>query len=109
MRLIVVVALLLIVSFTASAQTETPTPTLTPTETATPTPTHTPTPEPWVYATLEPETTDEPNGQMTRFDYVVSAADVHIANLLTFQLLSEWAFFLFFVLVGSVYLWRRGK
>lgn len=107
MSRIVVIALMLIVSFTASAQTETPTPTLTPTETPTSTPTNTPTPEPWIYVTLLPESTDDPGGQMTRFDYIVTAADVQIANLLTFQLVSQWAFFLFFAFVGSVLWWKR--
>jgi hypothetical protein len=95
MRLTVVIVLLVLACGVASAQTETPTPT--PSET--PTPTSTPTPEPYVYATVAPEVTDEP-GQMTRFDYVATAGDVQIANLLTWLLYSFWAQFLFLVIVA---------
>lgn len=100
--MIVLVLLVAVVSGKVFAQTDTPLPTATetPTETPTPTPTNTPTPEPFVYATIAPETTDE-IGQMTRFDYVATAGDVHIATLLTAQLLSMWAMFLFGVLVLS--------
>lgn len=98
MRWMILGLLVVMVSGVTFAQTETPIPTAT--ETATPT--NTPTAEPFVYSTIAPETTDEP-GQMTRFDYVITAADVHIANLLTIQLFSLWAMFLFGVFV----LWRR--
>ncbi len=57
-------------------------------------PTVTPTSEPYVYATLFPEATDEP-GQMTRFDYVATAGDVQISNLLYWQLYSMWGMFFF--------------
>lgn len=98
MRWMILGLLVVMVSGMTFAQTETPIPT----ETETATPTNTPTPEPFVYATIAPETTDEP-GQMTRFDYVATAGDVHVANLLTIQLFSLWAMFLFGVFV----LWRR--
>lgn len=91
-RLAAVLIIVVIVASVTSAQTETPTPTSTPTETPTPTP------EPYVYATMEPEVTDEP-GQMTRFDYVATAGEVHIANLLTLILISGWGMFLYAVLV----------
>lgn len=100
MRLLIFVALACVLVSGAAAQTETPTPT----ETLTPTPTETPTPEPWVFATLEPAVTDEP-GQMTRFDYVTTAAEVHIANLLTMILVSLWGMFLFQVMFFA----RRNK
>lgn len=90
-RLAAVIIIVVIVASVTSAQTETPTPTSTPTETPTPTP------EPFVYATIAPEVTDQP-GQMTRFDYVATAGEVHIANLLTAILLSGWGMFLFVVL-----------
>ena len=72
-------------------------------DTATPTPTatNTPTPEPFVYSTTQPEITGTP-GQMTRFDYVVTASDVHIANLLTWLLYSVWGMFFFGVIVVFV-------
>lgn len=94
MRWMMFVLLIVMVSGMSFAQTETPIPT----ETALPT--ATPTDEPYSYATIVPEATGEP-GQMTRFDYVVTAADVHIANLLTMQVLSMWAMFLFAVFVFS--------
>lgn len=104
MRIVVFLAVLMSASFGVAAQeTETPTPTVT----LTPTPTETPTPAPWVYSTVPPppESTDEP-GQMTRFDYVVTAGDVLIADLLTWILISGWAMFLFVVLFLGP-LWRR--
>lgn len=96
MRWMIVVLLVVMVSGLSFAQTDTPVPTAT--ETATPT--NTPTPEPFVYATIAPQTTDEP-GQMTRFDYVATAGDVHVSNILTIQLFSMWAMFLFGVFVLS--------
>jgi hypothetical protein len=98
MRWLGLVVLLVIASYGANAQTETPTITPIPTETPTATPTNTPTPEPWVFATIAPESTEEP-GQMTRFDYVATAGDVQISNLLTWILYTLWAMFLFAVLV----------
>lgn len=58
----------------------------------------TPTPlaEIFVYATLT-------GGQATRFDYVSSAGEVHIATLLTMLLISSWAIFLFAMFV----MWKR--
>ena len=88
MRWMMVILVIAIAGMTAQGQTETPTPT------ATPTITNTPTPEPYVYATL-PAPTEGANGQMSRFDFVATAGDVHIANLLTLILLSQWGFFLF--------------
>lgn len=96
LRLTVIVAILLGLVGHVQAQTETPTPM--PTYTSTPTLT----PEPYIYATLLPEATDEA-GQMTRFDYVATAGDVHIANLLTAQLFSVWVLIILLVLV----LWGR--
>jgi len=75
----------------------TATPTDTPTLTSTPTETQTPTPEPWAFITLT-------SGQLTRFDYIATASDVHIANVLSLILFSAWAFFL-----SAVFLWRRLK
>jgi hypothetical protein len=100
-RYVVIFSLMVLLAGTSAAQTETPVPTAT----HTPTPTLTPTPAPYVYATIQPEATDEP-GVMTRFDYTATAGDVHIANLLTAILLSLWAFFLFGVIVLSVF-WSR--
>lgn len=106
----VIVACIVVLMFSAvglvSAQ-DTPTPTDSPTPTATSTATVTPTvtPEPYVYMTMQPEATDEP-GQMTRFDYVVTAGETHIANLMTWLLYSVWGMFLFVVLVGIV-IWRK--
>ena len=68
------------------------------TATPTPAPTETPTPAPWLYATLAP-VSPATEGQMTRIDFVVSPTDVHIANLLTFILLSLWGMF-FFCVIG---------
>lgn len=99
-RLTAVVVLLMLGTFAASAQTETPTPT----ETATPTPTETP--APYVYATVPPSD-GTPPGQMTRFDYVTTAGDVHIANLLTIDVISSWGQFLFTVVFLSGLARRR--
>lgn len=93
MRWFIIIFLVVFVSTAAHAQTETPDAIA-----ATHTPTASPTPEPFVYMTMVPEETDEP-GQMTRFDYTSTAGDVQIASLLTAQLLSQWAMFLFIVLV----------
>lgn len=82
MRLIVVLSLIFITSVSSMAQT------------ATPTPTPTQTPSPYVYSTLQPEISGG-DGQTMRFDYVVSASDVHIANLLTWLLISVWSMFLY--------------
>jgi hypothetical protein len=72
--------------------------TQTPTDPPTQTPTETPTMPPWVYSTIAP-LTGTPEGQLTRFDYVTSAADVHIANLLTALLYSIWGMFIIFLLL----------
>lgn len=53
-----------------------------------------------IYATLT-------GGEVTRFDYVTTASDVHTANLLTLIVISVWAMFIFFVLV--VWKSRKGK
>lgn len=89
------VLVVLIVVFNAgglSAQTATPTPT--PTETPAPTPTM----DVAVYATMPPPDTGTP-GQMTRFDYTISAGEAHIANMLTWLLYSIWGMFLFAMVV----------
>lgn len=96
MRWLVVIGLLFAVAISAAAQTETPTPT----------PTATATPEPYVYATvLPPDGT--PPGQVTRFDYVTTAGEVHIANLLTLDVISDWGVFLFNVIFLSALARRR--
>jgi hypothetical protein len=74
------------------------TPSHTPTITNTPTETYTPTPEPWAFATTA-------SGQLTRFDYVATASDVHIANIITLLIFSLWAMFFFAVFV----LWKGHK
>lgn len=90
----------------AQVDTDTPTPTETATATETPTPTSTPTGEPYIYATTVP-LEGTPDGQMTRFEYVASAGDVQIANLLTWQLYTTWALFLFLVLVVLVHMRKK--
>lgn len=80
--------------------------TATPEPTYTPMPTATATPEPFTYATLAP-IAPATDGQMTRFDYVASAGDVHVANLLTLMLFSMWGFFLFAVFVLVVFARRK--
>jgi len=72
--------LLLVISGVVSAQTETPTPTFTVST------------SPYIFATVE-------TGQMTRFDYVITAGSVHIANVLTLIFFSLWGMFLFAVFV----------
>jgi hypothetical protein len=99
-------------AYTAPPQpTSTPRPTDTPAYTATPQPTWTlapsitpqPTATPMVgggggsdpasvYATVE-------TGQVTRFDYIATAGNVHVANLLTLLFFSLWGMFLLGVLV----------
>lgn len=64
---------------------------------STPVPTDTPTPAASVCSTLAV------SGQLACFDYVVTASDVHIGNLLALIFFSVWGFFLFSVLV----LWRK--
>lgn len=88
--LVMVLVVVIVISSPAFAQTETPT--------ATPTVTPSPTGEPWLYITMQPAS-GTPEGQVTRFDYVVTAGDVQIANLLTFLLFSLWGMFLFAVIV----------
>lgn len=68
----------------------------TPTPSYTPSVTSTPTPEPRACVTLPV------SGQLACFDYIVTADDVHMGNLLTLIFFSVWGFFLFAVLV----LWR---
>lgn len=96
MRWFLVACFMFVAAFPALAQTETPTPT--PTETATP--------EPYVYATIMPSD-GTPPGQMTRFDYTSTAGDVHIATLLTLDVLSDWGQFLFTVVFLSALARRR--
>lgn len=112
---------------TTPLNTATPAPSSTPAPTSTPQPTWTlwasTTPQPtW---TLAPSVTPQPtatpysaaassgvvwsldldkeyqvtNGQQTSVQYTATAADVHIANLLTLLLFSVWGFFLFAVFV----------
>jgi hypothetical protein len=101
LTMLLIVGLCLCAVSISAQSTETPIPTIT----LTPTPTNTPTPEPFVYATIAPESTDQIEGQMTRFDYTVSVGETHIANLLTMLLYSVWGIFLFVLLV----LWLRRK
>ena len=98
MRMFIVFILVVFAAQIVSAQTATPT--LEPTATNTSTPTS----PPWVYSTIAP-VDGTPEGTMTRFDYVTTAADVHIANLLTWILYSIWGFFLFTLVV----FYRRRK
>ena len=72
--------------------------TYTPTNTPTETPTQTPTNPPWVFSTIAP-LTGTPEGQLTRFDYVTTSSDVHIANLLTALLYSIWGMFILALLL----------
>lgn len=96
MRWFVVVLLVFAVAMSAAAQTETPTPTATATATQ----------EPYVYATVNPPD-GTPPGQMTRFDYIATAGDVQIANLLTIDVISDWGQFLFTVVFLSALARRR--
>jgi len=43
--------------------------------------------------------TEPPESVLTCFDYVATASDVHIGNLLTLIFFSVWGFFLFTVFV----------
>ena len=95
-RIITLLLLGLSLASAAHAQTETPVPT----------PTHTPTAEPYVYATVPPSD-GTPPGIMTRFDYIATAGDVHIANLLTLDVLSDWGQFLFSVIFMTALARRR--
>lgn len=74
----VVLALMLVMGLAGVAAAQTPTPTLSY--------------DASIYATVV-------GGQVTRFDYVTTAQDVQIANLLTLLLVSVWGFFLVFVFV----------
>jgi hypothetical protein len=96
MRWWVSVCIVFLVVFTSSAQTETPTPTATATLT----------PAPYVFATIAPSD-GTPPGQLTRFDYVSTAGDVHIANLLTLDVISGWGQFLFSVIFITALARRR--
>lgn len=90
-------------SFPTAVPTATILPSPTPASTTTPQPT--PTPQPTstpmsVIVAIDPSRSyGSSNGQITAFDYAASAADVHLANLLTMLLVSVWGFFLFGVLV----------
>lgn len=79
------------------ASTTTPQPTPTPQPTSTPAPTSTPLL--YVWAIDPARRYGDTNGQISAFDYSASAADVHIANLLTFLVISVWGFFIFSVFV----------
>lgn len=85
-------------AFTATpAPTSTPGPSPTPAPTSTPAPTTTPITLIWA---LDPaKSYGDVNGQITSVEYTASAADVHIANLLTFLVVSVWGFFIFAVFV----------
>lgn len=98
------------------ALTVTPQPTSTPQPTATPQPSSTPAPT-WTLApSITPQPTATPmvssggsdaasvyatveSGQMTRFDYVATAGNVHIANLLLILFFSLWGMFLIYIFV----------
>jgi hypothetical protein len=94
MRVIVVLLFMALLPLSVYAQTDTPTPTPTTTPTITPSPTM----EPAIYMTLPP-LEGTPDGQLTRFDYTLSAGERHIADMLTWLLYSVWGMFLFAVLV----------
>ena len=76
MKRAIVLLLMLLLSAAAHAQTDTPTVSTSPS----------------IFATVEA-------GQMTRFDYIVTAGSVHTANLLTLILFSVWGMFFFGVFV----------
>jgi hypothetical protein len=79
------------------ASTTTPQPTPTPQPTSTPQPSSTPISVIWA---IDPEKSyGMANGQITAFEYSATAADSHIANLLTMLVVSVWGFFLFCVFV----------
>lgn len=83
--------------------TATAVPTSTPASTTTPQPTSTPaptaTPLLYVWAIDPSKRYGDSEGQISAFDYSASAADVHLANILTFLVISVWGFFLFSVFV----------
>lgn len=103
-----------------AAATWTPAPSVTPQPTWTPAPSVTPQPT-WTAApSITPAPTATPNagaggpdaasvystltsGQPVRFDYVVSAGGIHIANVLTMIFVSGWSMFVVAVFV----IWRR--
>ncbi|MCU0463211.1 MAG: hypothetical protein MUF38_01435 [Anaerolineae bacterium] len=85
MRWLVLMVVAMVLAVPSAAQTPTPIPT----ETLSPYAAS-------VFSTLAPETGGD--GQLMRFDYVTSAADVHIANLLTWMLFSGWGIFLYYVM-----------
>ena len=96
-----VTVLLAILVFSCAAQAQTPTTLSTETPTIAPTVS-----EPSIFMTIV-GIDGTPEGQMTRFDYTATAGDVHIANLLTLQLFSLWAGFVFVVVVLVVLLRNR--
>ena len=94
-----------IIPSSTPAPTATPASTTTPQPTPTPQPTSTPQPSPTamsVIVAIDPQRSySSESGQITAFDYIASAGDVHIANLLTAIFISQWGMFVFacFVLV----------
>lgn len=92
-------------SFPTPVPTATIVPSATPASTTTPQPT--PTPQPTstpmsVVVAIDPQRSySSESGQITAFDYIASAGDVHIANLLTMLIFSVWGMFILvmFVLV----------
>lgn len=87
-----ILMLLLMSSFSVFGQeTATPTPTVTPSATPTATP------EPYAYQTIISPNATPVQGQLTRFDYVVSVGDVMVAFLLLALLVSGWSMFVYFV------------
>lgn len=78
MRYVIVCLVVLLICGGVFAQTDTPTFTISN--------------SPHVFRTLTA-------GQMTRFDYIVTAGSVHNVNLLTLIFASIWGMFLFFVFV----------
>lgn len=89
--------------FPTPVPTATIIPSATPASTTTPQPT--PTPQPTstplsVVVAIDPQRSySSESGQITAFDYIASAGDVHIANLLTGLLLSLWGMFVFVVIL----------
>ena len=87
-RIITVILMIAMLVNGAAAQTETPTPVLSIST------------SPYIFVTTV-------SGQTTRFDYIATAGDVYIANLIALLFFSIWAMFFF----GLFVLWkyRKGK
>jgi hypothetical protein len=56
-----------------------------------------------VYATLVVDVSGTPEYQMTRLDYIATAGQLYISNVLTFFLLSMWGIFL----MAGFFFWNK--